>query len=156
MNLSTAQSLKRAKEVGIRKVMGSLRPQLMRQFLTEAILLSGVGVFLALVLAQFAIPFFNDLTERNLQLPFSFGFALSILGIILFVGLLAGFYPALVLSSFKPTDVMKGQFTGSQKGKWIRNGLVVFLHPDTGDDLLDHTDHAIWMGAMRPLDLTGF
>ncbi|MCS4435302.1 ABC transporter permease [Aquiflexum gelatinilyticum] len=126
MNLATARSSERAKEVGIRKVMGSLRPQLMRQFLTEAILLSGVGVFLALVLAQFAIPFFNDLTERNLQLPFSFGFALSILGIILFVGLLAGFYPALVLSSFKPTDVMKGQFTGSQKGKWIRNGLVVF------------------------------
>jgi putative ABC transport system permease protein len=126
MNLATARSSERAKEVGIRKVMGSLRPQLMRQFLTEAILLSGVGVFLALVIAQFAIPFFNDLTERNLQLPVSFGFALSILGIILFVGLLAGFYPALVLSSFKPTDVMKGQFTGSQKGKWIRNGLVVF------------------------------
>ncbi|MCR9015345.1 ABC transporter permease [Aquiflexum gelatinilyticum] len=126
MNLATARSSERAKEVGIRKVMGSLRPQLMRQFLTEAILLSGVGVFLALVIAQFAIPFFNDLTERNLQLPFSFGFALSILGIILFVGLLAGLYPALVLSSFKPTEVMKGQFTGSQKGKWIRNGLVVF------------------------------
>jgi putative ABC transport system permease protein len=126
MNLATARSSERAKEVGIRKVMGSLRPQLMRQFLTEAILLSGVGVFLALVIAQFAIPFFNDLTDRNLQLPFSLGFALAIIGIILFVGLLAGLYPALVLSSFKPTDVMKGQFTGSQKGKWIRNGLVVF------------------------------
>ena len=126
MNLATARSSERAKEVGIRKVMGSLRPQLMRQFLTEAILLSGVGVFLALVIAQLAIPFFNDLTERNLQLPFSLGFALSIIGIILFVGLLAGLYPALVLSSFKPTDVLKGQFTGSQKGKWIRNGLVVF------------------------------
>jgi putative ABC transport system permease protein len=126
MNLATARSAERAKEVGIRKVMGSFRTQLMRQFLTEAILLSAVGVFLALVIAQVAIPFFNELTERNLQLPFSLTSVLSFIGIILFVGVLAGLYPAMVLSSFKPVEVMKGQFTGSQKGKWIRNGLVVF------------------------------
>jgi putative ABC transport system permease protein len=126
MNLATARSSERAKEVGIRKVMGSLRTQLMRQFLTEAILLGAVGVFLALVIAQVAIPYFNELTERNLQLPFSLISVLAFIGIILFVGLLAGLYPAMVLSSFKPVEVMKGQFTGSQKGKWIRNGLVVF------------------------------
>jgi len=126
MNLATARSAERAKEVGIRKVMGSLRTKLMRQFLTEAILLSAVGVFLALVIAQVAIPYFNELTERNLQLPFNLISVLAIFGIILFVGLLAGMYPAMVLSSFKPVEVMKGQFTGSQKGKWIRNGLVVF------------------------------
>lgn len=126
MNLATARSAERAKEVGIRKVMGSLRSQLMRQFLTEAIILSAVGVFLALVLVQVAIPFFNALTERNLHFPFGLTSGLAIIGLILFVGLLAGLYPAMVLSSFKPVDVMKGQFTGSQKGKWIRNGLVVF------------------------------
>lgn len=126
MNLATARSAERAKEVGIRKVMGSLRTQLMRQFLTEAVILSAVGVFLALVIVQFAIPSFNGLTERNLHFPFDITSMLAIIGIILFVGLLAGLYPAMVLSSFKPVDVMKGQFSGSQKGKWIRNGLVVF------------------------------
>ncbi|WP_194776868.1 ABC transporter permease [Pararhodonellum marinum] len=126
MNLATARSAERAKEVGIRKVMGSLRPQLMRQFLTEAIILSAVGVFLALLIVQVVIPFFNALTERNLLFPFDLISGLAIIGLILFVGLLAGLYPAMVLSSFKPVDVMKGQFTASQKGKWIRNGLVVF------------------------------
>lgn len=126
MNLATARSAERAKEVGIRKVMGSLRGQLMTQFLTEAIILSAFGVFLALALAQLALPFFNNLTERQIELPFSFP-ALGIgIGIILIVGLLAGVYPALVLSSFKPTEVMKGKFTSSHKGQWIRNGLVVF------------------------------
>ncbi len=126
MNLATARSGERAKEVGIRKVMGSHKPQLIKQFLTEATLLSALGVFLAVVIAFVVIPYFNSLTERNLSLPLDLGSVLVVFGIILFVGLLAGVYPALVLSSFKPVEVMKGQFTAGQQGKWIRNGLVIF------------------------------
>lgn len=126
MNLATAKSAERAKEVGIRKVMGSLRGQLMTQFLSEAIILSAFGVFLAVAFAQFALPFFNDLTERQIELPFSFAALGLAIGVILIIGTLAGLYPAMVLSSFKPTEVMKGKFTSSHKGQWIRNGLVVF------------------------------
>ena len=126
MNLATARSAERAKEVGIRKVMGSLRGQLMTQFLTEAIILSAFGVFLALALAQLALPFFNNLTEKQIELPFSFLALFIFIGIVLIVGLLAGIYPSMVLSSFKPTEVLKGKFTSSHKGQWIRNGLVVF------------------------------
>ncbi len=126
MNLSTARSAERAKEVGVRKVMGSLRHQLMGQFLTEALVISAVGVLIALIIASISIPFFNDLTERSLSLPFNLSWVLGLLALIVFVGLLAGIYPAFMLSSFNPVQVMKGKFTGSQKGKWIRNGLVVF------------------------------
>jgi putative ABC transport system permease protein len=126
MNLSTARSSERAKEVGIRKVMGSYRKQLISQFLTEALILSAIGVLFALIITVLAIPFFNNLTERNLQFPLNPGAILGIIGLIGLVGLLAGYYPAMVLSSFKPVEVMKGKFTGSAKGKWIRNGLVVF------------------------------
>lgn len=126
MNLSIARSAERAKEVGLRKVMGSFKQQLVTQFLTESFVLSAIGVALAVVVIQLALPFFNNLTEKQLTLPFSF---VSVGGLILlatFVGLLAGIYPSFVLSSFNPVIVMKGAFTGSQKGKWIRNGLVIF------------------------------
>lgn len=126
MNLSTARSAERSREVGVRKVMGSLRQQLMTQFLTEAFVLSAVGVLLALVLMNSFLPFFNNLIDKELNFPFD----LTSVGVLLLlttvVGLLAGLYPAFVLSSFNPVVVMKGKFTGSQKGRWIRNGLVVF------------------------------
>ena len=126
MNLATARSAERAKEVGLRKVMGSLKQQLVAQFLTESIVLSTIGVALAILIIQLALPFFNNLTEKQLILPFNL---LSLAGLILlavFVGLLAGIYPSFILSSFNPVVVMKGAFTGNQKGKWIRNGLVIF------------------------------
>ena len=126
MNLSTARSAERAKEVGVRKVMGSLRQQLMWQFLTEAFVLSAAGILLALLIVQLALPMFNELTDRNLYLSFDAISILSLLILTICVGLLAGIYPALVLSSFNPVVVMKGKFTGSAKGKWIRNGLVIF------------------------------
>ncbi|MFD2200854.1 ABC transporter permease [Shivajiella indica] len=126
MNLSIARSSERAKEVGIRKVLGSFRTQLIGQFLIEAIILSGIGVFLALAIAQIVLPYFNDLTERHITFPFSVATIGVFLLIVIIVGFLAGMYPALVLSSFKPTEVMKGKFVSSQKGQWIRNGLVVF------------------------------
>ena len=126
MNLSTARSSERAKEVGVRKVMGSFRQQLIAQFLTESVLLSTLGVAIGIGLVSLTLPLFSDLTQNPLTLPTD----LVSIGIMLLVaasvGLLAGIYPSFMLSSFNPIVVMKGTFTSSQKGKWIRNGLVVF------------------------------
>ena len=89
-------------------------------------MLSGVGVILAVLLVYMLLPYFNSLTGKHLTLPITI---ISIGGLVvlaLVVGLLAGIYPSFVLSGFNPVVVMKGNFTGSAKGKWIRNGLVVF------------------------------
>jgi putative ABC transport system permease protein len=126
MNLSTARSAERAREVGVRKVMGSFRQQLIAQFLTESFVLSATGVALAVALVYFTLPFFNTLSGRSLVLLFDGTVALGLIGLAVVVGLMAGLYPAFVLSSFNPVVVMKGNFTGSSGGKWIRSGLVVF------------------------------
>lgn len=126
MNLAIARSAERAKEVGLRKVMGSFKRQLVAQFLTESFVLSIIGVVLAVVIIQLTLPFFNNLTGKQLTFPISI---ISITVLILLaavVGLIAGIYPSFILSSFNPVVVMKGTFTGSQRGKWIRNGLVIF------------------------------
>lgn len=126
MNLATARSAERAREVGVRKVMGSFRQQLVAQFLTESFVLSAVGVSLAVAIIYFALPLFNNLIEKQLSIPFTLNTTLILIALAAFVGLLAGIYPSFVLSSFNPVVVLKGKFTGSQKGKWIRNGLVIF------------------------------
>lgn len=126
MNLATARSAERAREVGVRKVMGSFRQQLVAQFLTESFVLSATGVALAVALVYFSLPMFNNLIEKQLSIPFTGITFLALALLAIFVGLLAGSYPSLVLSSFNPVVVLKGKFTGSQKGKWIRNGLVIF------------------------------
>lgn len=126
MNLATARSAERAREVGVRKVMGSFRSQLIAQFLAEAILLSLIATVVALTIAQLLLPMFNTLVEKQLQFNFSTDIFLGIIGFALLVGILAGIYPAFVLSNYSPITVMKGNFTGSVKGTWLRNGLVVF------------------------------
>ena len=126
MNLATARSAERAKEVGVRKVMGSIRNQLVTQFLTESFVLSAIGVLVGVGIILLVLPYFNDFTQKQLALPFDLLSVGSLLALTLFVGLLAGIYPSLVLSSFNPVTVMKGKFTSSDKGNWIRNGLVVF------------------------------
>jgi putative ABC transport system permease protein len=126
MNLATARSAERAREVGVRKVMGSFRQQLVGQFLTESFVLSALGVALAVGVIYLALPFFNNLTGKQLELPINLTTGSMLLGLALVVGLLAGSYPSLVLSSFNPVVVLKGKFTGQQEGKWIRNGLVIF------------------------------
>ena len=126
MNLSTARSAERSREVGVRKVMGSLRPQLMTQFLTEAFVLSAIGVLLAIGLMSSFLPFFNNLIGKELSFSFDPSSIGALVVLTAIVGLLAGLYPAFVLSSFNPVVVMKGKFTGSRQGRWIRNGLVVF------------------------------
>ncbi len=126
MNLATARSSERAREVGVRKVMGSMKNQLVAQFLTESFILSLTGTLLAVVAAYILLPAFNDLLEKQLQFLLNGETILGLLAFALLVGVLAGIYPAFVLSGFNPVVVMKGNFSGSSKGNWLRNGLVVF------------------------------
>ena len=126
MNLATARSASRAREVGLRKVMGSLKNQLIIQFLLEAILLAMLSMILAIVAAYLLLPIFNNLVEKDLQFVIGLDVILGLGGFAVLVGVLAGLYPAFVLSSFNPVDVMKGSFSRSASGSWLRNGLVVF------------------------------
>ena len=130
VNLATARSSKRAREVGIRKIVGSLKSQLIGQFLGESMLLGLLSLLLAVGLIQLALPFYRNLTGRALGLPY-FGNPLvipALVGTALLVGFLAGLYPAFFLSSFKNTDILKGSpLAGKGRGALVlRNGLVVF------------------------------
>ena len=128
MNMSTAKSAGRAKEVGLRKTLGSLRGQLINQFLSESIIYSFVAVVLAIAVSYFLLPYFNLLSGKNLDITsysnplFIAGFA----GLILFVGLLAGSYPAFYLTSFNAVEVLKGKVRAGMKSKGVRSVLVVF------------------------------
>ena len=128
MNLSTARSGKRAKEVGIRKVSGASRKMLIGQFLTESIIQSFLALFLAYILVELFIPGFNNIMDTNLSLfngHFNQTILFSLL-ITLFYGLFAGSYPAFFLSSFQPVSVLKGDFTKTKGGALLRKGLVIF------------------------------
>ena len=127
MNLATARSTKRAKEVGIRKVVGAARFALIGQFIGEAILLTLFSIIVALVLTDLVLPAFNYLTGKELYLPYKqFNFWLSLLILVCFTGLLAGSYPAIFLSSFNPHKVLKGILKTSGGGRFFRKSLVVF------------------------------
>ncbi len=126
MNLATARSAERAREVGVRKVMGSLKNQLVMQFLIEAVLLAVIGTTIAVAAAYILLPSFNNLVEKNLHLVLEPDVIAGLIAFALIVGVLAGVYPAFVLSSYNPVVVMKGNFTASGKGTWLRNGLVIF------------------------------
>jgi len=126
MNLATARSAERAKEVGVRKTMGSAREHLIVQFLVESILVSLAATFMAALISQLSLPFFNNLSGKHLHLDFSLPIAGGLFAFALVVGFLAGSYPAFALSAFNPILVMKGSFSKQGKGNWLRNGLVVF------------------------------
>lgn len=127
MNLSTARSANRAKEVGVRKVMGSLRSHLVRQFLLESILLSFASFILAIGLAWLMLPVFNSLSQKDLVIPFNDPrFYVLLGGTSVFIGLLAGLYPSFFLSAFKPVNVLKGNVALGMRSGWIRSSLVVF------------------------------
>jgi putative ABC transport system permease protein len=126
MNLSTARSATRAKEVGIRKVMGSLRSHLIRLFLTESIMISVLAFAVALLLGWALLPIFNQMASKELTIPFDSNlFFLIILGAALVIGVLAGLYPAFYLSSFRPVSILKGNSTAGGKSM-LRNSMVVF------------------------------
>ncbi len=126
INLTTAQSLRRAREVGIRKVLGSLRSQLVRQFLLESAIANLLGLTVALGIILLSLPAFNQFVGRNFTYswPDSMLFWVSILIVLLSGILLSGFYPAMVLSGFKPIVVLKGKFASSSKGNFLRKSLV--------------------------------
>ena len=128
MNLSTARSANRAKEVGIRKVAGSLRGHLITQFLTESVLLSFIALILSLGFVALLLPYFNQLAGKQMQFSslFAPGFLAVLIGLVFLVGLLAGSYPAFYLSSFQPIQVLKGKLASGFKNSWLRSSLVVF------------------------------
>jgi len=127
MNLSTARSSNRAKEVGVRKVLGSLKKNLVWQFLTESMVISCIALVLALGLAILLLPYFNQLSGKAMGislLTHSWVFP-SLLILVLVVGFLAGSYPAFYLSSFQPITVLKGKLAKGFKTGWLRSSLVV-------------------------------
>ena len=127
MNLTTARSVKRTKEIGIRKVVGAFRFALIRQFIGEALLIVSLAIIISLALVMFVLPLFNQLTEKQIHLPFVDPIFWSIIiGLLLITGLISGSYPALYLSSFKPVRVLKGSLKFSSGALWFRKGLVVF------------------------------
>ena len=126
-NLTTAQSARRAHEVGLRKVSGAYRSQLMGQFLGESVLTALVALVLALVAVKFVLPEFNAFFFKQLELNLLSDplLTIALIGIAVFVGLLAGVYPAFFLSAYEPTETLKGAFRAGSRGQWIRKGLVV-------------------------------
>jgi len=127
MNLSTARSGSRAKEVGMRKVVGAHRKDVIKQFFGESILLAFISLAVAVILAKLLIPAFNNLSGKQLDFSIidNFSTTVGLIGIALFTGIVAGSYPALFLSSFKPALVLKGSAAAGSKGSLFRKILVV-------------------------------
>lgn len=127
MNLSTAQSAKRSKEVGVRKVVGSTQRNLIRQFLMESIILSLFGVIISVLLTWLLLPYVNDLTGKQIAIPFMVpSYWIAVLGLVLVTGIVAGSYPAFFMSSLKPVQVLQGSLQFSGSSKWLRKALTVF------------------------------
>lgn len=128
INLTTARSMSRAREVGIRKVLGSIKAQLISQFMFESLAINFLSLVLAILLVIAVFPFFNDFVGRSTYYSwpdsqtFWFGLAITFIGGVL----ISGFYPALILSNFKPVAILKGKFSGTQSGNWLRKALVTF------------------------------
>jgi len=127
-NLSTARAIKRAREVGIRKVMGSVKKQLILQFLTESVLFTFFSMLLAYVLIFLLLPYFNQLANKNISFSFflSYKLILTVFLVSFAAGILAGIYPAFFLSSFNTIRVLKGASMQSSQKKPLRSGLIVF------------------------------
>ncbi|HYC85314.1 MAG TPA: FtsX-like permease family protein, partial [Chryseosolibacter sp.] len=128
VNLATARSAERAKEVGVRKVLGSKKKQLIFQFLSESTVISVISIVIAIGMIQASLDYFSAISGKDLQLrPFENPWMIvAILGITLGLGVFAGLYPAFYISALKPAQVLKGKFQTSTKGNLLRNGLVIF------------------------------
>ena len=128
INLTTARSAERAKEVGIRKVVGALKFQLTKQFISESLIIASIAFLISVLLCALILPLFNRLAGKIVSTGIVDN-PLQIAGLFLLsmlIGIIAGLYPSLVLSSFKPVNVLKGRFSSSTKGLMLRKGLVVF------------------------------
>jgi putative ABC transport system permease protein len=128
INLSTARSAKRAREVGMRKVMGAYRPMLIRQFIIESLIFAMISLILGVVMVYLVLPWFNNFSQKDLSLNFIDNqfLVLIILGITILTGFVAGSYPAFFLSSFKPVDTLKGEINTGKSKVNLRSMLVVF------------------------------
>jgi putative ABC transport system permease protein len=126
MNLSTARSEKRAREVGLRKVVGAGKGMLVGQFLTESLIISGLALVFTLLLLQLTLPLFNQLTQKDLALLNVPNVAAGLITLTLLTGLISGLYPAFYLSSFKPVATLKGKLLNTFSAVAIRKGLVIF------------------------------
>lgn len=128
MNMSTARSAGRAREVGVRKVMGSNKLTLVWQFLTESTLMCFIASLISLAIAYLLLPYFNQLAGKQITFDLfaTFWIIPVLLLITLVIGFLAGVYPAFYMSAFNPIVVLKGKLAAGFKGSWLRNGLVVF------------------------------
>ena len=125
INLSTARAMSRAKEVGVRKVIGAVHKQLIAQFLSESLIMAFLSICLALIILQFFLPLLNNISGKSIYVPFHDVYFISaILGLTLVVGVMAGIYPAFYLSNFKPAKALKGFFT-VKSGQVFRRTLVV-------------------------------
>lgn len=127
MNLATARSAKRAREVGVRKTMGSTRAHLTIQFLVESIILSLFSFLLALAVTEFTLPVFNSITGLHLSVPYQSPLLITgLIAVAILVGIAAGLYPGFVLSAFKPVEVLKGKMPRGDASVFLKSGLVVF------------------------------
>lgn len=127
MNLTTARSVKRAREVGVRKAVGALRFVLIKQFIGESLMLTALAVIIALILMNLLLPVFNQVMHKQMALSFNDAvFWLKLVAITFVTGLISGSYPALFLSSFNPVKVLKGTVKLTTGAIWFRKGLVVF------------------------------
>jgi ABC-type antimicrobial peptide transport system permease subunit len=126
MNLSTARAAGRLKEIGVKKTLGANRKQLIIQHLGESVAMTIISLIVAYLLVLLLLPQFNAITDKSLSLQLSPNLLIATAGITLFTGLLAGSYPALYLSGFKPVSILKGKLTTSTGELWTRKGLVVF------------------------------
>jgi predicted lysophospholipase L1 biosynthesis ABC-type transport system permease subunit len=127
MNLATARSLRRAREIGVRKVVGAGKRQLVAQFIGESLLVSFLAMLICLLIVALILPSFNDLTEKHLSINFAdASFLATILGLTLFTGFLSGSYPALFMSTLRPIVVLKGILKFKTGATFFRKGLVVF------------------------------
>lgn len=126
INLATARSTERSKEVGVRKTMGSSRFRIIWQFIIEAVITSLLSLVVTVVLINVALPFFNHLAGKNLILDLDSAVFPILILFSITVGIISGIYPALFLSAFNPSEVLKGRFHGGFSGSWLRNALVIF------------------------------
>jgi predicted permease len=127
INLATAHAVNRAKEVGVRKVLGSRKQQLIFQFLTETFIISSLSVVIAVVIAYYSLPFLNQLLKTGITMHFTAGLAVFVIATLVLVTLLSGLYPAIILSGFKPVTALKSKFsTRTAGGVSLRRALVVF------------------------------
>ena len=125
INLATARSSERAKEIGVRKTLGSSRKKIIFQITIESVVISLISLVIGVVIVSSSLPYFSQLANKNLELNLESLILPVLLGFALLVGILSGLYPAIFLSAFKPSDVLKGRFAAGKKGLWLRNSLVI-------------------------------